>query len=262
VENHYMVFHLIDGVRASDVEMIYELNFFHFNSFCYDDDDDEEATIQVREYDKNSPVAITLDFLITDSLIMEDEHLDTISETESDEVIKSSVENLVPSPSESEDFSDIESELIFLKSIPPGIDEADCDPEEEIRLIEKLFYNNLSPRRPEEFNSKNSDAVIEDILFLEELLSNDSLSLPENESFHFDVPSSPRPPAKPPDDGSYFEPDTGVFTAKVVGDICEHYALMPRILPTQPSLLQMRRNLFISYLIGALKLSRFLLKAR
>ncbi|GKF10934.1 hypothetical protein Tco_0048860 [Tanacetum coccineum] len=63
-----------------------------------------------------------------------------------------------------------------------------------------------------------------DILFLEELLSNDPLSLPENESFHFDVPSSPRPPAKPPDDdGIYFdiEPDTGVF-AKVVDDISDN----------------------------------------
>nr|GFA44994.1 hypothetical protein [Tanacetum cinerariifolium] len=30
-------------------------------------------------------------------------------------------------------------ELILLKSIPPGIDKADCNPEEEIRLIKKLF---------------------------------------------------------------------------------------------------------------------------
>ncbi|GJZ31218.1 hypothetical protein Tco_0576265 [Tanacetum coccineum] len=37
-------------------------------------------------------------------------HLDTIPEKESDEVIKSSVEDLVPIPSESEDFSDNESE--------------------------------------------------------------------------------------------------------------------------------------------------------
>ncbi|GKA93827.1 hypothetical protein Tco_0815813 [Tanacetum coccineum] len=48
--------------------------------------------------------------------------------------------------------------------------------------------------------------------------TNDSLSLPENESFHFDhyyVPSFPRPPEKPPDDdGSYFDikPDMGVVT--------------------------------------------------
>ncbi|GJT13379.1 pre-mRNA splicing Prp18-interacting factor [Tanacetum coccineum] len=133
-------------------------------------------------------------------------------------------------------------------------DEADFDPEEEIRLVEKLWYDNSSPRPPEELNFENSDAVIEsfspspipvegsdslmeeiDIFLapgdsippgienddydsegdiLEELLNNDSLSLPENESFQFDRyydPSSPRPPAKPlDDDGIYFdaEPDT------------------------------------------------------
>ncbi|GJU86848.1 hypothetical protein Tco_1294394, partial [Tanacetum coccineum] len=48
------------------------------------------------------------------------------------------------------------------------------------------------------------------ILFLEELLSNDSSSLPVNESFHFNVPSSLRPLAKPPDDDD-IEPDTGSF---------------------------------------------------
>ncbi|GJW94264.1 hypothetical protein Tco_0173936 [Tanacetum coccineum] len=47
--------------------------------------------------------AITPDSPKTDSLIMVDKHLDTIPETESDEFIKSSVENLVQNPSESED---------------------------------------------------------------------------------------------------------------------------------------------------------------
>ncbi|GJX39851.1 hypothetical protein Tco_0253154 [Tanacetum coccineum] len=63
-----------------------------------------------------------------------------------------------------------------------------------------------------------------DILFLEELLSNDSPSLPENESFHFDVPSFPHSPAKPLDDDDvYFdiEPDKGVFT-KVGDDISDN----------------------------------------
>nr|GEW94662.1 hypothetical protein [Tanacetum cinerariifolium] len=67
-----------------------------------------------------------------------------------------------------------------------------------------------------------------DIIFLKELLSNDSPSLLENESFHFDVPSSPHPPAKPPDDDGIFfddEPDTGLLTAKVAG--------LPRILETR-----------------------------
>nr|GEX11761.1 hypothetical protein [Tanacetum cinerariifolium] len=38
-----------------------------------------------------------------------------------------------------------------------------------------------------------------DIPILEELLDNYSLSLPANESYHFDIPSPYRPPAKPPD---------------------------------------------------------------
>nr|GFD12137.1 hypothetical protein [Tanacetum cinerariifolium] len=38
-----------------------------------------------------------------------------------------------------------------------------------------------------------------DILILEELLDNYSLSLPVSESYHFDIPSPYRPPAKPPD---------------------------------------------------------------
>nr|GEV24376.1 hypothetical protein [Tanacetum cinerariifolium] len=317
----------------------------------YDDDDDEKSSTPLRDiiiFELPLCIAITL-VLSTkepkDSLIMGDKHLDTIPEKESNEFIKSSVENLVPNPSESQDLSNIRmttshflmrvsrrkfirslfdeeiisikidpghfnvesdliesllnqysliissskidslldefaGELIFLKSIPPRIDETDCDPKEEISFIKKLFYDNSYPRRPKEFNSKNSNAIIEsfspspilvedsdslieeidlsltpddsmplgienddydsegDILFLEEFLSNYSLSLPENESFHFDIPSSPRPLAKPPDDGIYFDDDpvTGIFTVKVVGDIYEHYVLMPRLFPTQPTL--------------------------
>nr|GEX98166.1 hypothetical protein [Tanacetum cinerariifolium] len=51
-------------------------------------------------------------------------------------------------------------ELTLLKSIPSGIDETDCDFEEDIRLIEKLLYDNSSSRPPEEFVSANSDAAI------------------------------------------------------------------------------------------------------
>nr|GEV70199.1 hypothetical protein [Tanacetum cinerariifolium] len=52
-------------------------------------------------------------------------------------------------------------ELTLLKSIPPRIDETDCDFEEDIRLIEKLLYDNSSPHPPEEFISLNSDAESE-----------------------------------------------------------------------------------------------------
>ncbi|GKF00202.1 hypothetical protein Tco_0023552 [Tanacetum coccineum] len=40
---------------------------------------------------------------------------------------------------------------------------------------------------------------------------------------------------KPPDDDE-IKPDTGLLTTKVVGDISEHYVLIPRLLPTQPTI--------------------------
>nr|GFA12452.1 hypothetical protein [Tanacetum cinerariifolium] len=69
-----------------------------------------------------------------------------------------------------------------------------------------------------------------DILILEELIDNYSLSLPENESFHFDIPSFSRPPAKPPDGNS------GILNVKVMGDISKHRVPMPRLMFTQPTL--------------------------
>ncbi|GKE57937.1 hypothetical protein Tco_1497122, partial [Tanacetum coccineum] len=45
------------------------------------------------------------------SLIIEDKHLDTILVTESDEVIKSSVEDLIHTPSESDGISESECDL-------------------------------------------------------------------------------------------------------------------------------------------------------
>ncbi|GJR70969.1 hypothetical protein Tco_0017034 [Tanacetum coccineum] len=77
-----------------------------------DDDDDEESSIPLRYIISELPlsIAITPDLPITDSLIMEDEHLSTIPKKESNEFIKSSVEDLVPIPSESKDTSENDSD--------------------------------------------------------------------------------------------------------------------------------------------------------
>nr|GEW58051.1 hypothetical protein [Tanacetum cinerariifolium] len=74
---------------------------------CYDDDEDEERSISLKDNIISGlpPCAAITPISLTekpvDSLIMRDEHLDTIPAMELDEFIKSSVENLVPIPSES-----------------------------------------------------------------------------------------------------------------------------------------------------------------
>ncbi|GJS55894.1 uncharacterized mitochondrial protein-like protein [Tanacetum coccineum] len=83
------------------------------------DDDDEESSIPLRDLISELPlsVAITPDLPITDSLIMEDEHLNTIPKTESDEENESSVEDLNLTPSESEDlFEDLSEDLSDIES--------------------------------------------------------------------------------------------------------------------------------------------------
>nr|GEY51413.1 hypothetical protein [Tanacetum cinerariifolium] len=78
---------------------------------CYNDDDDEEISDSLDDniFSELPPFSIiTPSELVLsteepdNSLSMGDEHLDTIPAMESDEVIKSSVENFIPTPSESE----------------------------------------------------------------------------------------------------------------------------------------------------------------
>ncbi|GJX69865.1 hypothetical protein Tco_0307036 [Tanacetum coccineum] len=128
--------------KLQQLEQVANLSTYpsrHFNSFCYDDDDDEEYTIAITP---EKPV---------DSLIMEDEHLDTIPETESDEFIKSSVENLVPTPSESEDFSDIESEC----------DVPDCDDSQTTNF--STFSNPLFDDSTSSDDESSHEEVIHDL---------------------------------------------------------------------------------------------------
>nr|GEX24150.1 reverse transcriptase domain-containing protein [Tanacetum cinerariifolium] len=149
--------------------------------------------------------------------------------------------------------------------------------EEYISLMEKLLTINSFPRPLENFHAntiietlsmspipvEDSDSLKEEIdiftgtddfmppgiesdnydskgdtHFLEELLSNDSIYLPKNESSNFDHhddPSFPHPPPKLLDVEIFFEPDSGVLTTNVVKGISEHYVLMPNILHTLPT---------------------------
>ncbi|GKC43242.1 hypothetical protein Tco_1060964 [Tanacetum coccineum] len=92
---------------------------------CYDDDDDEESSIPLRDIIISElPLCIAITpVLLTkepvDSLMMEDKHLDTIPATESDEVLNSRVEDLVHTPSESESIPDNMCDVPFRDNSPP-----------------------------------------------------------------------------------------------------------------------------------------------
>nr|GEZ98880.1 hypothetical protein [Tanacetum cinerariifolium] len=181
---------------------------------------------------------------------MGDEHLDTIPATESDEFIKYSIENLVPIPSESEGeyecdvpaceefttFTNIlfDSDYDFYSSDHKPFSDEDFSKE---IYSNPLFDEEIIPMKIDQhhFNVKSDliECIKDDdydskrgVLILDELLSNDSLSLHENESIHFDIPSFSRPPAKPPDG------NTGILNVKMIGDISEQKVPMPRLMIT------------------------------
>ncbi|GJV04090.1 hypothetical protein Tco_1337659 [Tanacetum coccineum] len=217
-------------------------------SICNDEDDYIPLRDIIARYSPSVAITSSPPDLPTeepeDSLIMGDERLDTSPEKESDELIKSSVKNIVPIPlcddfttfsnplfdsnddftsSDDESLSDedvpmenfkiysnplfddeeiispkidphyfnaesnlIESllnrdilidsspkfdylleefsgELAHIDPIPPGIEKADFDLEEEIRLVENLLYDNSSPRPLEELNLEIADTIFESL---------------------------------------------------------------------------------------------------
>ncbi|GJR55828.1 hypothetical protein Tco_1406349 [Tanacetum coccineum] len=75
-----------------------------------------------------------------------------------------------------EEFS---GELAYINPTPSGIETADFDLEEEIRLVENLLYDNSSPRPPEELNLEIADTILES-LFPSPILVEDSNSLMED----------------------------------------------------------------------------------
>nr|GEZ05952.1 hypothetical protein [Tanacetum cinerariifolium] len=83
-------------------------------------------------------------------------------------------------------------ELTLLKSISLGNDDTDCHPENEIHLTKRLLYDNLSPRPPEEFVSKNSNAEIKSF-------SPSSIPIKDSDSFmeELDLTFTPNDPMSP-----------------------------------------------------------------
>ncbi|GKF17845.1 hypothetical protein Tco_0062763 [Tanacetum coccineum] len=128
---------ILNGIQLKQEEQESKVSFQYWKPPIFYDDDDEESFITLRDIISELPlsVAITPDLPITDSLIMEDEHLSTIPEKESDEFIKSSVEDLVPIPSESDDTSESNSDY----------DLSLCDDFSPINIYEEKYVTFSNP---------------------------------------------------------------------------------------------------------------------
>nr|GEZ90928.1 hypothetical protein [Tanacetum cinerariifolium] len=118
---HELLRKLLKDFQIISEELEEYINSLSWNYPTFYDDDDI-YTIQYREYLDNSSNAITPDLPTKEPdnyLSMGDEHLSTFRETKSDEVIKSSVENLVPIPSESKGIFDDTCDVPFGDNSPP-----------------------------------------------------------------------------------------------------------------------------------------------
>nr|GFC55329.1 hypothetical protein [Tanacetum cinerariifolium] len=152
---------LLDDLQNIHKELAEFINSPSWNRpAVYDyDDDDVDYTIAI------TPVLSTEE--PGNSLSMGDEHLDTIPVTESDEVIKSSVEDLVPIPSEFKGIPDIMCDVHLVNLL--------------IAEIEALKDN---PTPSSEFLTKSSSTSLKSFLEGTNTFHN---SLPEFKNFCFDL---------------------------------------------------------------------------
>nr|GEZ06070.1 hypothetical protein [Tanacetum cinerariifolium] len=140
----------------------------------YSDDDDDFFRESIDETPPSD--AIAPDLPITDSLVMEDEHLDTILEMDSNEEIESSVKNLNLTLSESEDLSDYVSEC----------DLPFCDNSPDFNNDFEIFSNPLFDSK-DDYTSSDDDEINR---LYNEVLEDLNPILPGNENDHFNVESN------------------------------------------------------------------------
>ncbi|GKB64378.1 hypothetical protein Tco_0920564 [Tanacetum coccineum] len=183
-------------------------NFQDFEDTSESSDDNTNVVNAPREpivVNQNPDDTITITPVLPieepdNSLSMGDEHLDTIPATESDEFIKSSVEDLVPIPSESEGItSDVGNRqpLEVVEIVDPEVGRIDDDILLTIKddiLREKLLNINLLIAKIDALRDNptpSSEVVIKSTstfpnLFLEETNTFDN-SIPESETFRFNL---------------------------------------------------------------------------
>nr|GFA19369.1 hypothetical protein [Tanacetum cinerariifolium] len=135
-------------------------------------------------------------------------------------------------------FDEFSGELTLLKSIPPGITETDCNPEEETHFIKRLLYDNSSPHLSEEFISENPDAAFESFSpFLIPVEDSDSLMEEIDLSLLWMTHCHRELRKMTMTLKGIFSflknyGNTGILNVKMMGDISEHKVPIPRLMST------------------------------
>ncbi|GKD65631.1 hypothetical protein Tco_1307739 [Tanacetum coccineum] len=144
------------------------------NDAHYGYDCPPQSTIPLNEIDSQIPPSIANTPVLEpgDSLIMGNEDLSTILKKESDEFIKSSVEDLVPIPSESEDTSKSDSDCDLLS----------CDDFSPINIYEEKSVTFSNPL----FDSNDEFTSSDDESLSDEDVPEENVKIYSNPLFEFD----------------------------------------------------------------------------
>nr|GEU65172.1 hypothetical protein [Tanacetum cinerariifolium] len=155
--------------KLQQLEQVANLSTYplkHFNSFCYDDDDDEDYTVRFPILSSTIlPLVMMSQVMRRHRFYSKNARFDTKSYLL--ESLLNRVTLIASSPKFDSLLEEFSGKLAHTDLIPPGINEANCDPEEGIHLVERLMYDNLSPIPVED----------RDNLFLERLLHDDPIPL-------------------------------------------------------------------------------------
>ncbi|GKC77617.1 hypothetical protein Tco_1128391, partial [Tanacetum coccineum] len=144
---------------------------FDIDGDCTSSDDEsfseEDVPMEKFKFFSNPLFDLDEEIIATEVNLIQNEVLDSIDlilpgidqfDSESDllESLLNRDISIDSSPKIDSLLDEFAGELTLLKSIPPRINEAKFNPEGDISLIERLLYDNSSPRPPKELNMENS----------------------------------------------------------------------------------------------------------
>nr|GEU50494.1 hypothetical protein [Tanacetum cinerariifolium] len=223
-----------DDVSLSNENVPME-NFKVYSNSLFDDEEINSDKIDPHYFNTESDLIESLSN--RDTLFDSSPKFDYLEEF-SGELMPTSIINEERIKRECEEYISLMEKLLAINSFPRPLENFHANTinetlptstipiEDSDSLREEIdIFTDMDDLMPPRIKSDDYDSE-RDIHFLEELLGNDSISIPKNESSNFDHnddPSFPRPPPEPPDVKFFFdfEPNSGELISAVMNNIDE-----------------------------------------